>query len=403
MMNPDPKYSALITLLRGSLVDFGMSCFSMFASTVVFVVGVILMTDDNVKRVFCVQPIIFLIAQSFTVTNIWRDRSMRQNYMVLIDKPTLLYTGQSVVFFVVALSCTIFNFATIVDWQGFYATSAVWVGISTLSLSKVVRDWNYADIFIGLPPEDHAECFAKVSQLCKGSMEFRIFVWFSTLLSCFLLVGVVWTWDDSDVTPQAKGFISVCALWAEGSSFHLCKIVREYRELHARKDLKDNMPFQFLIVFSCIVSHVAIFLALATHKLKDWQRMHLVTSWGFALTCVFVVARHVKDRLDIFKLLETPEQAMQQQGPYGNYGMPPPQGQYYSNSMMQYPMDGYGNQAPMQMQQGGPQYQQYEQERYAMAMQAQRQSNQMYNGPQAIQDMGQQYAARSTARNEQLG
>jgi hypothetical protein len=360
---------------------------------------------------------------------------MRQNYMVLIDKPTLFFTGQSVVFFVFAVACTVFNFATIAEWKGFYLTAAVWVGISTLNLSKVCRDWNYADIFGGLPPEDHAECFIKVSILCKGSIPFRIFVWSSCILSSFLLSGIVWTWDDG---YDAKGFITICTLWAEGSSFQLCKLLRDYRDLQTRKELSDNMPFQLLIVFSCIVAHVAIFLALATHRLESWQRMHLVAAWGFAVTTVFLVARHVRDRLDIFKLTAPSEVDKRQEGPYGNYGnngpMQFPMGTYpmnpagypegYPAGPPQYPpgmqSQPYVQQSPpssgtmvqysnrqIQMQHGDAQYHQYALERQHMPVPQDRHHDwppQPYDGQhQATPDRGQHLAARNAARNEHGG
>jgi hypothetical protein len=239
-------------------------------------------------------------------------------------------------------------------------------------------------------------------------------VWFSAVLSCFLLCGIVWTWDDSSVEPQAKGFITVCALWAEGSTFHFCKIVREYRDLSKRKDFQDNMPFQFLVVLSCSVAHIAIFLALATHQLETWQRMHLMAAWGFSVSSVFVCARHVKDRLDIRKLMENPEGYDPQgynnqmgQFPMGGYPISPAGSlQYQGQQSQQYVQhDGTMQYAPqMQMHNGSgqyqQQYQQYEYERQAQALQ----DRQQYDGQQmAYHDRGQQLAARNTARTEQGG
>jgi len=361
---------------------------------------------------------------------------MRQKYMAMIDKPTKCFTGQSVGFFVVAVGETIHNFATIAEWKGFYLTAAVWVCISALVLSKVLRDWNYADIYRGLPPEDRAESFSKISNLCKGSIEFRVFVWFSMVLSCFLLCGVVWTWDDKSVKTEAKGFITVCALWAEGSTFQLCKMIRDYRERLTWKD-SENLPFQFLVVFSCLVAHIAIFLALSTHKLENWQRMHLVSAWGLAVTTVFLVSRHVKDRLDIFKLMAPPETGLKhQEGACDNYANHPsvqfsvggsmqyPMGmqsqQYIQQHSMQYAMgmqsqqyvqhhstpDGmmvqYDNQH-VEMQHGRAQYQQYELERHYALQDRQHNYPQQFDGHHmAIADRGQQ-SPRTTARDEQGG
>jgi hypothetical protein len=193
--------------------------------------GILLMTDDDVTRILTVQSIIFLVVQAFTLTRVSRDWNTFN--IGNTAKPTLAYFFQVVAFFIIALGFSIYSLARsvsgVVEWQGFYAMSLLWATVSALCLSKAVRDRNDAGIFAKVPVESQAQQFIEVLRICNGTLEYKVFVWMSALASLGAMLCIMWTWDAEVMAIERKGFVSVCALWCEVSSFHLAKLVRTRR------------------------------------------------------------------------------------------------------------------------------------------------------------------------------
>merc|ERR1712032_1156769 len=108
-------------------------------------VGVLLMTEDLNKRTMSIQSILFLIAMSFTLTRVSRDRSTFKAES--LARPTNAYFGQVIIFFIVALACSI---------------------QSLTSCVSVV--------------EQKPERLLDVLSICQGTLEYQALVWISAVV-----------------------------------------------------------------------------------------------------------------------------------------------------------------------------------------------------------------------------
>jgi hypothetical protein len=271
--------------------------------------GILLMTDDDVTRVLTVQSIIFLVAQAFTLTRVSRDWNTFN--IGNTARPTLAYFVQVVAFFIVALGLSIYSLARsvsgVVEWQGFYAMSLLWTTVSALCLSKAVRDRNDAGIFAKLPVESQAEQFPDVLRICNGTLEYKVFVWMSALASLGAMLGIMWTWDAEVMAVERKGFVSVCVLWCEASSFHLAKLVRDRADPMKSKELRTQLPFQALVVIASVSSFSVLLGGIFLMPLKTPKKVFLVVGSGFMLSTAFFLAKHVRDQLELKNVLERPD------------------------------------------------------------------------------------------------
>lgn len=270
--------------------------------------GIVLMTDENVKRVLAVQSIIFLVAQAFTLARVSRDWSMFKQ--TDIAKPTLAYFAQVVVLFIVALGLAIYSCVTnveITEWQGFYAISILWATVSALCLAKAVRDRNDATILSKLPVEEHQGHLPSILRTCRGTIEYQIFVWVSALVAVGMMLGLMWTWDAEIMAIERKGFISVCVLWCEVSSFHLAKLVRDRADPLKAKELRRQLPFQILVALSSLASFSILLGGICFMPLESSKRFYLVVGSGFMLSTAFFLAKHVRDRQELHKILAAPD------------------------------------------------------------------------------------------------
>lgn len=267
------------------------------------------MTDDDVTRVLTVQSIIFLVAQAFTLTRVSRD----WNTFNVDDtaKPTSAYFVQVVVLFIVALGLSIYSLIRsvrgMVEWQGFYAMSLLWTTVSALCLSKAVRDRNDASIFAKVPIESQEEHFPGVLRVCHGTLEYKIFVWMSAVAAVGAMLGIMWTWDAEVMAIERKGFVSVCVLWCEVSSFHLAKLVRDRADPIKSKELRMQLPFQALVVISSACSFSVLLGGIFLMPLKTPNQVFLTVGAGFMLTTAFFLAKYVRDHLELKNVLELPD------------------------------------------------------------------------------------------------
>lgn len=307
-MSLDARYASAISLLRGSDANFALCCASMAASSALAVAGIILMTDENVKRVLAVQSIAFLVAQGFTLTRVskdWHTFGKTDN-----ARPTLAYFAQVIAFFVAAFGLAIYslvNSVAVVEWQGFYGIAVLWATVSTLCLSKAVRDRNDVHIWRNSPAELHEAQLPGILRACQGTLEYQICVWMSAVAAVGLMLGLMWTWGADVMAIERKGFISVCVLWCEGSFFHLAKLIRDRANVEKAKELRQQLPFQVLVIISSLGSFGTLIAGICMMPLAPPKRFYLVVGSGFMLSTAFFLAKNVRDRLELGQLLAAPE------------------------------------------------------------------------------------------------
>jgi len=300
-----PRYASAIALLRGSDANFALCVASMAASFGLAVGGFVLMTDDTVKRILAAQSIVFLVAQSFTVTRVSRDWATFRDGD--IARPTKAYFGQVMLFFLAAFGLSIYslvNSVSEIEWRGFFAMSVMWTTVSTLCLSKSVRDRNDAMISSKLPLEEHEARLPELLRMAKGTLEYKVLVWISAVLAVSLMLGLMWTWESDILAIERKGFITVCVLWCEASCFHLAKLVRDRADPEKAKELRQQLPFQFLVVLSSILSFAILVAGICFMPLDTPKKFYLVVGSGFMLSTACFLAKHVRDRLEHQELLK---------------------------------------------------------------------------------------------------
>lgn len=262
-------------------------------------VGIVVMTDESVKRVMSAQSILFLVAQSFTLTRASRDWScLTPGDMA---RPTLAYIVQVLLFFLSAFALSVYSVAasaSAVEWRGFMAISLAWATVSALCLSKTVRDRSDAQRCLSLPRDQHQDRLLDVLRICTGTLEYQILVWASAVLAVVAMLGIMWSWDAETLALERKGFISVCLLWCEVSSFHLAKLVRDRADPKKAPELLKQRPFQILVVLSSAASSIILLAGILLMPLQASKRFFLLAGFGYALSSAFFLAKHVRDKLE---------------------------------------------------------------------------------------------------------
>merc|ERR1712232_1472638 len=105
-----------------------------------------------------------------------------------------------------------------------------------------------------------------------------------------------------------KGFISVCILWCEASFFHLAKLVRDRADPTKAKELRPQRAFQALVVFSAIGSFCTLLGGVCIMPIELPKKFFLAVASGFMLSTAFFLAKHVRDHLELNKLLAFPDE-----------------------------------------------------------------------------------------------
>jgi hypothetical protein len=263
--------------------------------------------EGHKLRFLAMQPVFFVLAQTFTVTTTWRDRTLFKEFN--IHRPTEAYRNQSLFFFAVATFFAAHCFGNM-DWMGFYATSLGWIFVSAANLSKLLRDRNYADIFERIPPQTMHECFMELSEICKGSLEFQAFSWGSTAVAVVQPFVVILFWKTHTIykviyKPCLMGFIA----YTVRDSFYLAKLFRDIIHPARRKELTPQ--FQFFTGLSWI-SSIGVYVAIVLwFKVQPWVRFYLIIGWAWAMCSTFFLTKHIRDRRDIVALIERVESAVE--------------------------------------------------------------------------------------------
>lgn len=265
--------------------------------------------DLVTKKVFAVQSVLFLFSQAFTVAKTLRDFHLGRSGTASPEvAPTLAYVVQVLVFFALALACAIYSLVIMSvaqEWQAFFAMMILWLTLNALCLSKAVRDRQEANDVGGLDLEVQKRRLQYIWEICLGTPEYRLMLWFSTLASIGVMLGTMWTWSDDMLALERKGYVSGMVLWCLFSSFHLAKLVRDRGDPKKATELRSQLPFQILVVASSLLSAGALIGGACAMPLAFRQRLFLITGACFAITSAFYLAKHVRDRHEAMLLQAT--------------------------------------------------------------------------------------------------
>jgi len=309
----EQTYERGVSLLKGSYIDLGVSVVSLAVSSGFLIAGVAAMIKNDTdrgsadtERILALQPVMFLVAQSFTVTTTWRDRGMFHEFD--IARPTLVNVRQSFVFFLLALVLLAHVLGNVVPskWCAFYALGSLWVVVSALHVSRTMRNWNYSDIFHSVHEEDLKDIFEKILGISQGSHEYKVFVWLSFMGALITTQAVCWSWKDEDMSFTYKGTNTLLTLWAMTSTVHMAKLCRDRADPVIGESLKEQYLFQFMVVASYIGSSLLILVIVFTLEVDDWQQYTLTVGWGFIMASVFFVSKLVRDVREASRLSRTP-------------------------------------------------------------------------------------------------
>jgi hypothetical protein len=134
-------------------------------------------------------------------------------------------------------------------------------------------------------------------------VEYRVLVVVSALLALGVMLGLMWSWGSNIMAIERKGFVSVCVLWCEVSAFHLCKLIRDRADPIKSRELRTQLPFQLLVIASSIASFGLLLGGVLIMPLDLPKRFFLLIGSGAMLSTAFFLAKHVRDRLEVQKLL----------------------------------------------------------------------------------------------------
>jgi hypothetical protein len=275
------------------------------------------MIDNDKDRSLALQPVVFLIAQSFTVTTTWRDRSMFHEFD--IARPTLVNVRQSLVFFVLALLLAAHVLGNIITWPAFYCVGTLWVTVSALFLSKCVRDRNYADIFQSVHEEDLKDIFEKIIGICKGSIEYQVFAYLSFATALIMLNVVNLTWNTKkegrEWNQSNKGTLFMLMFWAMTSTVHIAKLYRDRRDPNLSASMREQLPFQCMVIATWCISACSVFVCIFMLKAEDYQQFFMAVGWGFTLTSTMFLSKFLRDRREAFHIIAAAA------APYGESGL----------------------------------------------------------------------------------
>jgi len=308
----DMRHSVALSLLRGSDAHLTLCCLSMVMSLVIAVVGIARMTDDEVKRIIAIQAVVFLMAQAFWLTRVWRDWTLSTESETA--KPSVFYVSLVACLFTLAVVLVIYCLEVVIDWHGFYVISSLWVMFSAVMLSKAVRDRDFANKSLQHPVQDvqgHSEHLLHVVATCRDSLVDRVLTWFSAVLAVSMTLGFMWTWDSESMMIIIKAFMTLCTFWSEGSTFHLAKLLHDRADPNKKRELREQLGFQILVVFSTIVSYtVPLIVVVVLPDLHASKRFYLLCGLGFMMSTAFFLVKHVRDQLEFKRLVSPMDQAI---------------------------------------------------------------------------------------------
>merc|ERR1719152_135352 len=117
------------------------------------------------------------------------------------------------------------------------------------------------------------------------------------------MIGMMWTWEEDVMVVERKGFISVCVLWCEASFFHFAKLVRDRADPLKARELRTQCAFQALVVISSLASFCILLGGVFIMPLDLPKKFYLAVGSGFMLSTAFFLAKHIRDHVELRKLL----------------------------------------------------------------------------------------------------
>jgi len=304
-------FAQAVALLRGTAANYYLCYASMLASFGAGIAGIVQMTLESENGVWKLtshpllagESLLFLIAQSFTLAKVTRDIiTFEPGHLA---RPTTGYIFSVFFFWGLALVCSLYSIVTVtIDpvWRSFLSMDLIWVTVSTMCLSKVVRDRDDAQSFLGVPPDEQERGLTNMATIIKGTVMYKLFVWFAALSSISMMLGLMWSWPAQTLKIQYKELISVCMLWCEYSAFHFAKLMRDREDSVKARELKRQIPFQLLVVASMFASFGVMVANIIMLPLGTAKTAFMLTGSGFSLTAAFFLAKHVRDGQELHAL-----------------------------------------------------------------------------------------------------
>lgn len=310
-------FSSAVALLHGSLANYVMCCIAMITSCGIFVVGITMMTEGNgTSRTLLIVSMAFLLSQTFTLAKTSRDKGVamralrdptKQEAMKLFV-PTRAYLAQVVLFFLVALGCSLFSLSEVevdAEWYGFGVLNLVWLVVASFCLSKSVRDRHDARAW-SKTENTHIQQnqLRQILLESAGTLEYRVMVYLSFFAAIGFTLGFTWNgWMDLAI--ERRGFLSLGLIFHASSCFHMAKLVRDRNDDIKVLELSKQVPYQIMVVTSFLLSWGVPLVGVCAMGLSREQLLFQLTGQFMTTNTTLNLAKVVRDRLEMTKLRES--------------------------------------------------------------------------------------------------
>jgi hypothetical protein len=309
-------FDSAVALLCGSLANYVMCCIAMITSCGIFVVGTIMMTEGNgTSRTLLIVSMAFLLSQTFTLAKTSRDKGVAMRALkdptkqeaMKVFVPTRAYLAQVVLFFLVALGCSLFSLTEIeVDarWYGFGVLNLVWLVVASFCLSKSVRDRHDARAW-SKTQNTHTQQnqLRQILEESAGTLEYRVMVYLSFFAAIGFTLGFTWNgWMDMAI--ERRGFLSLGLIFHASSCFHMAKLVRDRHDGAKLLELSKQVPYQIMVVVSFLLSWVAPLAGVCAMGLSREQLLFQLCGQFMTTNTTLNLAKVVRDRHEMTKLRE---------------------------------------------------------------------------------------------------
>lgn len=314
LLSVQESFEAALTLLRGTLLNHVLCVMAMVVSlTSSCVVYVAMANGDRIVVTMTTMSLLFLVSQAFTLSKVSRDRKMAAmanpetaaGMACEFLRPTREYQAQVLGFFLASVGFAVYSLSLVdveLEWYGSASLSMLWVLVSSLCLSKSVRDRNDAKIWAATAETDasaQTQNLRHVVRVCSGTPEYVLFVWTAFLASSLLTLA--WTWvgfDSEQLAVERKAFLSLGLIFNMTSCFHMAKLVRDLQHAEKALELKRQLPFQVLVIASFAVSLLVPLGAVLVMPLRFEQRTFLLVGQLMTANVSLNLAKLVRDRLE---------------------------------------------------------------------------------------------------------
>eukprot|EP00746_Dinoflagellata_sp_MGD_P074038 gnl/MRDRNA2_/MRDRNA2_29961_c0_seq1.p1 gnl/MRDRNA2_/MRDRNA2_29961_c0~~gnl/MRDRNA2_/MRDRNA2_29961_c0_seq1.p1 ORF type:complete len:366 (+),score=54.62 gnl/MRDRNA2_/MRDRNA2_29961_c0_seq1:86-1183(+) len=307
-------FEAAVALLRGSRANHILCCVAMVISCILSVSGFMMMTkDDGTSRALLMVSMAFLISQTFTLAKASRDKGIAMRALkdptkqeaMKVFVPTRAYLAQIVLFFFIALGCSLYSLSVIevdAQWYGFGVVDLIWLVVACFCLSKSVRDRHDASAW-SKTEFTHVKQnqLRQILQESAGTLEYRIMVWLSFFAAVGFTLGFTWSsWMNFSI--ERKGFLSVGLIFHASSCFHMAKLVRDRNDEFKAMELSKQVPYQIMVIVSFLLSWLIPLVGVCMMGLSQEQLLFQLTGQLMTTNTTLNLAKVVRDKHEMLKL-----------------------------------------------------------------------------------------------------